>query len=69
MILQRESGRVYEGCHVSDEVKRDEVLKRLLKTPPKPHVPSKKDLDDLAKTLGMDDPNANLGKKDRKKSD
>lgn len=54
---------------MSDEVKRDEVLKRLLKTPPKPHVPSKKDLDDLAKTLGMDDPNANLGKKDRKKSD
>jgi hypothetical protein len=52
---------------VSDEVKRDEVLKRLLKTPPKPHVPSKKDLDDLAKELGMDDPNADFGGEDREK--
>lgn len=49
--------------------KRDTVLKRLLKTPPKPHVPSQKDLDDLAKELGMDDPNANLGNQRQKPGD
>jgi hypothetical protein len=51
-----------------DSRKRDEVLKRLLKTPPKPHKPpSSKDLDDLAKELGQTDPNADFGSDDWEK--
>jgi hypothetical protein len=39
----------------------------MLKTPPKPHGPSKADLDDAAEELGLTDPNADFGSKDWKK--